>query len=448
MGQTWAPIGAELSAGPLVFQAHDDGGGSQLYAAGDSIQVGWNNFGPVVRFSNGAWSAAGAPKLNARVNALTCFDDGSGEALYAGGAFSVAGTTPLMRVARWDGSQWRPVGAGLPTFAAVTAFAVHDDGSGPALYASGTSSGSGAQVAKWDGASWTSVGQANTAVTTVTSLASFDDGSGAQLYASGALLTAWGAVVSMARWDAQVWSALPGDLNGVPKRLLAHDDGAGERLYVAGSFGLAGGAQNIQLARFDGANWEVLAHGLGEFHPQLVEYNDGCGPALAFAGFQGMAPTSRDGYIARWGCQACGDASTYCASATSAAGCVAQLQAAGVASASAPQNFLVLARFVEGERLGALVYGINGPLAAPFGSSTLCVAPPLQITRVQSSGAAVGGCDGVLVEDWNQFRASQPHALGAPFGVGDTVWAQFWLRDPQAPSTLVTSEAVQFTLAP
>lgn len=439
----------EIISGKLVFESHDDGAGPELFAATDSlISAGGVSLGRVASFDGVDWQAVGAPGLNNAVYALHSFDDGSGSALYAGGAFTQAGSTSLMRVARWDGAQWQPVGAGLPTFAAITAFAVHDDGSGPALYAGGTSSGAGAQVAKWDGASWTPVGQDTTAVTTVSSLASFDDGSGAQLYASGFLLTAWDAEVNIARWDTQVWSALPGDLLGSPTRLVAHDDGTGEQLYVAGSFGVAGGAQELQLARFDGAQWEVLADGLSGLEMKLLEYDDGCGPALAFAGFAGMEPSSGDGYLARWGCPACGDALTYCVAGTSSAGCVAQLQAVGVASASEPANFVVLARSVEGDRLGALVYGINGRLAAPFGSSTLCVAPPLQLTRVQSSGAAAGACDGVLAEDWNQFRATHPSALGAPFGVGDTLWAQFWLRDPLSANTLVTSGAVQFSLAP
>jgi len=302
---------------------------------------------------------------------------------------------------------------------------------------------------KWDGASWTSVGDDNNAATTVTALASFDDGSGAQLYASGFLLTAWGATVDIARWDGLVWSALPGDLIGAPRRLVAHDDGTGERLYVAGSFGVAGGALDVQLARFDGTQWEVLAEGTGSSDMQLVEYDDGCGSALAFAGFAGLEPSGGDGYIARWGCQACGESFIYqCPAGVSSAGCVAQLQVAGVASASDAANFLVVARFVEGDRFGALVYGINGQLATPFGSSTLCVAPPLQVTRVRSSGSTAGACDGVLIEDWNQYRASNPGAVGAPFGAGDTLWAQFWLRDPLAATKLVTSSAVQFTLAP
>lgn len=437
-----------ISSPGLAFETHDDGSGPRLYAGGTSISSSGVNLGPVARLNGPNWNAVGTPRLNDVVAALKSFDDGSGSALYAGGAFTAAGSTTLRRVARWDGVQWQPLGGGLPTFGAITAFEVHDDGSGPALFAGGTSNGGGAQAAKWDGASWTPLGPSNPTLTAVTALASFDDGSGAQLYAGGLLKTAWGATVNIARWDGQVWSALPGDLDGSPTRLVVHDDGAGEQLYVAGKFRLAGGVPDIQLARFDGANWEVLARGLGGQIMQLVEYDDGCGPALAFAGFSGMEPTSRDGYIARWGCQACGDASVYCTAGSSTAGCVAELTVGGVSSASAPQNFVVVARNVEGNRLGALTYGINGPLSAPFGSSTLCVAPPLQLTRVQSSGASAGSCDGVLAEDWNQFRATNPSALGAPFGVGDTVWAQYWVRDPLAANRLVTSSAVQFTLAP
>ena len=47
------------------------------------------------------------------VRALVVFDDGSGEALYAAGDFTAAGDAPADRVARWDGSTWRALGAGI-----------------------------------------------------------------------------------------------------------------------------------------------------------------------------------------------------------------------------------------------------------------------------------------------------------------------------------------------
>jgi hypothetical protein len=70
------------------------------------------------------------------VTALAVHDDGSGAALYAGGSFTTAGGAAANRIARWDGSAWTPLGGGMN--GEVLALAVHDDGSGTALYAGGT----------------------------------------------------------------------------------------------------------------------------------------------------------------------------------------------------------------------------------------------------------------------------------------------------------------------
>lgn len=74
-----------------------------------------------------------------QVLALKTFDNGDGEALYIGGRFDQSATgIPLLAVAKWDGTTLSAVGAGFPTPNEVRGFEVHDDGSGPALYATGT----------------------------------------------------------------------------------------------------------------------------------------------------------------------------------------------------------------------------------------------------------------------------------------------------------------------
>jgi hypothetical protein len=69
------------------------------------------------------------------VSTLTVLDDGTGPALYAGGDFTTAGGVSANRIAKWDGTEWSPLGNGIDDW--VRALAVFDDGSGPALYAGG-----------------------------------------------------------------------------------------------------------------------------------------------------------------------------------------------------------------------------------------------------------------------------------------------------------------------
>lgn len=63
-------------------------------------------------------------------------DDGAGAALYAGGLIDTAGGVPGDHIARWDGSDWSPLGSGMSD--SVLAPTVFADGGGPALYAGGT----------------------------------------------------------------------------------------------------------------------------------------------------------------------------------------------------------------------------------------------------------------------------------------------------------------------
>jgi hypothetical protein len=76
------------------------------------------------------------PGTGVFVSSLTVFDDGSGPALYAAGAFPTAGGTPASGIARWDGTSWAPLGGGMSS--RVNALTVFDDGGRAALYAGGS----------------------------------------------------------------------------------------------------------------------------------------------------------------------------------------------------------------------------------------------------------------------------------------------------------------------
>jgi hypothetical protein len=82
------------------------------------------------------------------VYALAVGPDGS---LYAGGAFTRANWVVVNRIARWDGSQWHPLGSGLDGYG--YALAVGPDG---ALVVGGSFNTAGgkpsARTARWTGA--------------------------------------------------------------------------------------------------------------------------------------------------------------------------------------------------------------------------------------------------------------------------------------------------------
>ncbi|MCC6408664.1 MAG: PD40 domain-containing protein [Planctomycetes bacterium] len=139
---------------------------------------------------------------------------------------------------------------------------------------------------------------------------------------------------------------------------------------------------------------------------------------------------------------------SYCTAGTSSQGCTPTLSATGTPEAGASSGFTVSATGVDGQRNGLCFYGVSGPIAAPFANGVLCVKPPLQRMSVQNSGGTAGACDGQIAFDWNQYVASHPIAVGAPFVGGETVWIQAWIRDPQTPFETALSDALWFQVCP
>ncbi|MCP4657767.1 MAG: hypothetical protein GY856_20355, partial [bacterium] len=200
------------------------------------------------------------------------YDDGDGEALYAGGWFRTAGGTAVNHIAKWDGTAWSALrgSGGTGTDGAVYALAVYDDGTGEALYAGGwfrTAGGVEANlVAKWDGTAWsalTAPGGAGIDGQVVQALAVYDDGSGEALYAAGRLTTAGGITANrILKWDVSVLTTRrpAGDapFHGGTLAWAVYDDGTGEALYAAGRFTAAGGIEVNHVARWDGTTWTTL----------------------------------------------------------------------------------------------------------------------------------------------------------------------------------------------
>ena len=245
---------------------------------------------------------------NARVSALLTVGPPGAQITYAGGSFTQIGGVAANRIAAWDGTAWHAMGAGFDD-GEVYAIAGFDDGTGKAIYAAGllrTSAGITVNnIAKWDGTAWQPLGagvgdqQGNG----IAALQVFDDGTGPSLYASGAFLVAGGQPAScVARWDGSHWSPLGVGINNVGYAMAVFDEGKGPSLFVGGMFNSAGGLSSSRVARWDGTNWASvgsLASGFGVNNDvyALAVHDDGSGPAL----FVGGRFTSA-GYVVGSGC--------------------------------------------------------------------------------------------------------------------------------------------------
>jgi len=313
------PSGTGASSWVSSLGVYDDGTGPGLYVGGDFISAGGVTANRVARWDGAAWSNLSGPSgngANKEVNALTVFDDGTGPALHVGGDFETAGGVSANRVARWDGTSWtalnEPSGGGIGGI--ILALSTHDDGTGPALYAGGNFATAGGvianRVARWNGSDWSPLsGPAGNGMdNNVNAFAVFDDGTGPALFVGGGFNTAGGVTVNkIARWDGY-WSALYGPsgngMNGWVNALAVFDDGSGAALYAGGWFTTAGGVTVDRIARWDGTGWSALTGpsgtGVSGEVNALAVFDDGSGPGLYVGGDFWDAGGVSVNKIARW----------------------------------------------------------------------------------------------------------------------------------------------------
>jgi len=302
-GTVWLPLGNGTSDDVRSLLVFDEGEGPRLFAGGTFEAAGGHTANGIARWDGADWSAVGGRGMDGPVHALALHDDGSGQALFAGGGFLTAGGVPTTRVGRWDGTSWSALGSG--TNDDVYALAAHDDGGGTALYAGGLFTEAGgapaSHVARWDGTSWSALDGGTD--DTVLALATFDDGTGPALYAGGLFAEAGGAPAShVARWDGSSWSPLGSGTDGGVAVLAVYDDGSGPALYAGGYFDAAGGVPASRIAHWDGSTWSPLGSGVdfGLGVAALAVHDDGRGPVLYAGGNFQLAGGEFADSIARW----------------------------------------------------------------------------------------------------------------------------------------------------
>ena len=324
-GTAWSALGGPSGTGMggayprvNVLAVLDDGGGEALFAGGIFGTAGGVTVNYIAKWSGTGWSALTGPSdtgVSYTVLDLTVFDDGSGMALFAGGVFDDAGGVPVNHIAKWDGTEWSALSGSSGTGVSSPTYnlGVYDDGTGEALFAGGNFITAGGvpvnSIAKWDGSEWSALSEPSGVTRQVHALTAFDDGDGSMLYAAGNFFTAGGVSVNrIAKWDGSAWSALSGPsgvgMNNIVYSLAVFDDGSGKVLYAGGPFTTAGGVTVNHIAKWDGTEWSVLSGpsgiGMDSSVVAMAVFDDGTGDAL-YAG--GQFPTAGGvnvNYIAKW----------------------------------------------------------------------------------------------------------------------------------------------------
>ncbi|MBI1853230.1 MAG: hypothetical protein HYR85_23070, partial [Planctomycetes bacterium] len=300
-GRVWSSVGAGVDDGGIfVLGEHDDGSGLALYAGGTFTSSGGVAARGLARWNGSSWADVGGG-VDGSVGDVVSFDDGSGPALFVGGRFTSAGGVPARNIARWNGTSWSPLGSGMSGGTVdggphVLALAVFDDGSGPALYAGGYFFNAGSatvyNVAKWNGSDWSPLGGGLQHNGVVFHLVVFDDGSGPALFVGGEFASVENHIAkNIAKWNGRSWSLMNGGVDtgfggGSVSAMTVFDDGSGGALYVTGTFTVAGGIMTHDLARWDARGWSSM--NLGTIYDEgraLAVFDDGTGPALFVGGF-------------------------------------------------------------------------------------------------------------------------------------------------------------------
>lgn len=216
-GSQVTPLGSILTGDIRAFARN----GNALYIGGNFIIAGSASVKGVAQFDGTDWRPM-ANTIPGNVEALCMF---RGE-LHAAGSYRLIGTN-INRIARWDGSAWNPLGAGVgPTNAGgarINAMCVYNDRlivGGSFTVASGVAV---TNVASWDGTNWTPMG----------SIGSFVD----YLFVHRGELLAirkLRGIDSIARWNGAQWVTIAPSIQDV-ESAFPHEG----RIAVLARYGLA-----------------------------------------------------------------------------------------------------------------------------------------------------------------------------------------------------------------
>lgn len=255
-GTNWSSLGGGVNDYVSTLAVS----GGDLYVGGRFTMAGGSPANHVAKWNGKNWLALGSgvednsPESNdEHVRSLVV----SGDNLYVGGYFTIAGGNPAKHIAKWDGNSWSSLGTGPLNGANFSCSALAANGN--ELYVAlivPIDFRPNSVIWKWSGNSWSMV--AGGLSRHVYSLAFF----GNDLYIGGFFSTSAigsNVVSGIAKWNGNNWVSV-GNYTGVVVFAFAISGG---HLYAGGSIQMAGGPRARGIAKWDGNNWSALGSGIG-----------------------------------------------------------------------------------------------------------------------------------------------------------------------------------------
>ena len=283
-GTTWLAYGSGIGVGdgltPVQALAVLNNG--HLVAGGDFLSAGGNLRNHIARWNGANWQdLAGGTDL--MVQGLAVAPNGN---LYSTGMFTTAGGSPASRIARWNsttgsGNSWSALGPGLGGFSdefygnAITVLSNGEVVVAGNSYTRDHVAPFGNGVARWNGSVWSTLGAglcdaSNNGVfgRTVLSLPTGEIFVGGQFNRAGSA-----AAANIAKWNGTQWSGIASGFNDflVGMRVLPGGD-----VLACGAFSIVDSIATSAIARWNGSSWSAVgAPGLLGFVSDAVVLTNG-----------------------------------------------------------------------------------------------------------------------------------------------------------------------------
>lgn len=242
-GTNWSTIGLANNAITCLWKEAND-----LYAVGWFDTISGVAASRVAKWDGMSWSAIDTTQWNGgAVSAVIVYN---GDLYIAGNMWNFDAS--LDRIARWNGTQWLPVGNGIiGGVAGVYSMAIYSN----ELYVGGFFTLSGGNpgncIAKWNGSNWSDVGGGMTGIANINSLRVFNN----ELYAGGGFFQAGGAPINfLAKWNGTLWCGLGIDYDSTSSGVFAIESYKGE-LYIGGAFKTINSDTMNYVAKWTGGNF-------------------------------------------------------------------------------------------------------------------------------------------------------------------------------------------------
>ena len=266
-----------------------------VVVCGQFVAVGGLPANNIARWDGTQWHPLGAG-LDVRAECLLPLQNGD---LLCGGYFTSAGLAPIPGVARWNGTQWSAVGAGISVGFTQFVAELRQLANGDVL-ACGKFSGSGATalncIGRVAGAAWQPYGVGFSSENGLPPVYTAIELPGGDVVAGG-LMTISGAsaFTGATRWNGSEWTRMGGGTSAFVRATMSASDGS---VYVGGDFRVVAGVDARYVARrAPGGQFQALGQGMSTAVVAFAELGNGdvvAGGAFTHADGQPV------GHIARW----------------------------------------------------------------------------------------------------------------------------------------------------